>query len=148
MAIPPTTAGIVSKNKEGALVKNCYTNVDWSEIIDEGDYYSGIGTTTDGNIINSFNVNKEGFGLMHDWYDDMSQGIVKNCYFDANRVGTTTFGGQYANPEGYEDSNYVNEDDSNPDYFYNKNNSPMNEWDFDTIWQENVDGYPTLQWTN
>lgn len=33
-----------------------------------------------------------------------------------------------------------------PNYFFNSSNPPMDQWDFENIWQENNNTYPTLRW--
>ena len=30
-------------------------------------------------------------------------------------------------------------------YFYDSSNPPMNNWDFNNVWQANIGGYPTLR---
>jgi len=34
---------------------------------------------------------------------------------------------------------------SQTDYFFDKTNAPLSSWDFDNVWQENANDYPTLR---
>ncbi len=36
----------------------------------------------------------------------------------------------------------------NSKYFYSKSNSPLNTWDFDNVWIEKENSYPSLRWYN
>jgi hypothetical protein len=37
---------------------------------------------------------------------------------------------------------------SNPGYFYSKSNAPLDQWNFDWVWQENSGALPTLRHRN
>jgi hypothetical protein len=46
---------------------------------------------------------------------------------------------------GNEDCHGANQGDAQPGYFKDNHvNAPLNQWNFDTIWRTNVDGYPTF----
>lgn len=45
------------------------------------------------------------------------------------------------------DCTEVNQSNSEPDYFFNNTtNPPLDQWDFDTVWQHNTYFFPCLQW--
>ena len=70
-------------------------------------------------------------------------GTITNSYWDINRSGQSTCVGG-GSSSGCTDKNAGNVE---PDYWYNSNHPPMDNWDFSTIWaiEEGVT-YPYLQW--
>jgi hypothetical protein len=71
--------------------------------------------------------------------------VVTNSYFDQYLTGQTRCVGYYSG--GTIDCYSINS--SQPgyeDYWYHKENPPMNQWDFDKIWIEVPNDYPKLKW--
>lgn len=73
---------------------------------------------------------------------------VLDTYVDANITEQPcNFTGAVDNPDNTLECTPVNSNGSNNGYFFNNmSNPPLNQWDFDTVWEANQYFYPCLQW--
>ena len=162
-ALSGRAAGIAGHN--AGLIENVAVNAvirsDWNS-----GYAGGIAAFSSGTIRNSYSVglvNAPGTykgGLVGD-----NRGTIENSFSDSNVTVGGVSGGLAGLHMGVMANSFWNNNSNNPDvcmgddrgttscaaiandstYFYNVTKEPMASWDFDTIWQENAGGYPTLQ---
>ena len=80
--------------------------------------------------------------------------VINNSYFDQTVTGQTYASAYYDRieegvpiefPDEVDGWTAVNTDGNDGDYFKNNSsNPPLNQWDFESIWQVNTDDFPTL----
>jgi hypothetical protein len=126
----------------GGLVGNNYGEIRNSyslgNIIENGGRLpgglAGINWGPSALIVNSFTINS----IIADQNGDLGR-ITNSYYTGSGNCVRTDYPGEsyYGTTECY--SKDLN-------WFYNKNNQPLSNWDFTNIWQEQVNDYPILSW--
>ncbi len=89
--------------------------------------------SSDGGLIGSFDPDKDSIDNLENVFWDITLTTRNNCY----SINTLTKG-----------SAGCDSTTNQEEYYFDKLNAPLSLWDFDTIWQENSNDYPTLQWEN
>jgi hypothetical protein len=127
---------------EGGLIEN----VDLEDVYINGQ--GGVGGLVGGNdygkIQNSYstgNVNGDRYvgGLI-----GYNGGEIQNSYFDQYLSGQTNCVGHQV--DSSIDCHPIDPDGSQTDYWYHKENPPMDQWDFINVWLERDNNYPILRW--
>ncbi len=166
-----STGDVNGNGRVGGLIghnSNTIYNSYSTSIVDGGSYTGGLVGQCSGSVTKSYFAGTvDGTsgvgGLVGRLY---SINFVSNSYSTGKVIGTYSIGGLIGSfsaslTNGYWDRTSSNQSNchsggdtnctkitDNPTYWHSSSNPPMNEWDFDTIWQENSGTYPTLQWQN
>jgi len=139
------TGGLVGYNT--GKVSNCYSDMNYSFYASYGTrkYYGVaglVGSNQGGFINNSFATGlytklfqRDPDSLFGITAYTLYPGAIENCFW--NKI--------LKDPSTCSDAGGCTTINNNIAYFYNKNNPPMNSWNFTDVWLENIDDLPSLR---
>jgi hypothetical protein len=140
-----TTGGFIAAISLSDVFIDCYAT---GSVTSNAQYLGGFAGASKNDpsaIQNSFSTTQVNSGTNHNgfigYFSSYGAGSagLSNVYWDKTNSTRTNCHSTDTN------CTTINASSPNLSYWYSKSNGPMNTWDFDTIWQENADTYPTLR---
>lgn len=137
--------GLIGIN-QGGIINNSYSTRSLTGTHGVG----GLIASNSGSIHNSYSTGSiAGGGSLGGLIGEDSGGHITNSYWDVYKSGIeTSSGGIGKNFENTEPDVFFPKIGINLDYNVpmQNNESPMNNWNFETIWQKVDNNYPILKW--
>jgi hypothetical protein len=129
---------------QDSSISNSFFTGNLDLIESEGDIFiGGIGGLVNKKILIGEDEQEDNSEIIDSYW--LQGSSFDACYAESylNIIGEEEFDILF---QDYNNSGCEMKDDSN--YFYNYSNSPMKSWDFDSVWDNVLDGssYPILQW--